>query len=308
MITFPYKKIFDIKKGKLMVVSDLQGNLKDYLKIKEVFLKLKEVKRVDYLIFDGDLIHSDLGEEDGSKEIIDDLIKLKANSKKSPYIAILGNHELAHIYEFSLSKGKYEYTSSFEKVIYPNREKYVNFFKEMPFGIRTDNQILINHTGANSLIGEKLEKRYNIDFNKYSNFNHESQIKSMIKELELEKLKNNSNKINYKLGNKLMESKIGYFLFEIFMNKNEKEYAEEYFIMLNNFLSFMSEDLSFQLRFLVSGHVRVPNGMEIIGEKQLRLSTSCGAKSDSEKTFLLLNSEKNYNSIYELSRDCFKLY
>ena len=78
--------------GRLIVVTDLHGNLEDY----NDYLDLWDESDPDFhIVFCGDLIHGLDEDTDGSVEILDDAI---AKSKVySNFHTLLGNHEWAHI-------------------------------------------------------------------------------------------------------------------------------------------------------------------------------------------------------------------
>ena len=95
--------------GRLLVATDLQGNMRDYLRIVELFEKAHaETKGEAHLLFTGDLIHGPhipeeewpdfLGEfyVDESPALVDAFVQLREKYPKRVH-AILGNHEHAHI-------------------------------------------------------------------------------------------------------------------------------------------------------------------------------------------------------------------
>ncbi|WP_298523260.1 metallophosphoesterase [uncultured Methanobrevibacter sp.] len=151
-------------KGRLLVVTDLHGNLEDY----EKYIELWDCDDPDcHLVFVGDFIHS-TDDNDGSIEIIEDAID-KYN-KYPNFHPLLGNHEWSHIVKSPVFKGHSNQTQEFEDLIKvkkgrlePYLSNYVKFFKSMPFFVKTENGLFISHTGPSTSI-------YNIkDFNKIFN-------------------------------------------------------------------------------------------------------------------------------------------
>jgi len=140
--------VVDIDTGVAMVVTDLHGNLPLYERYRDVFLELQRQGLAQTLIFAGDLIHSEgTGTDDGSLEIILDLIELEA-TLGSRLVVLLGNHEMPHIYHVPLAKGRFVYTPQFEAVLGRHREAVLDFFRRCPFFVRTAAGISICHAGA----------------------------------------------------------------------------------------------------------------------------------------------------------------
>lgn len=148
-------------KGRLLIVTDLHGNLEDY----EKYIDLWNCNDSDcHIVFVGDFIHS-INENDCSIEIIDDVIdKFKKYSNFHP---LLGNHEWGHIVGTHIFKGFQNQTLEFENLVSikkgdlePYLSNYINFFKTMPLFVKTENGIFISHTGPSKSI-----KSMN-DFNK----------------------------------------------------------------------------------------------------------------------------------------------
>ena len=134
--------------GRLMVVSDLHGNLNDY----EKYIGLWDCQDPDFhIVFLGDLIHSPYF-NDKSVELLDDVIE---KDKKYPnFHVLLGNHEWAHIVHRDIFKNgenireDFEYLISYKKgTIEPAITEYIRFFKSMPFFVKTENGIFLSHAG-----------------------------------------------------------------------------------------------------------------------------------------------------------------
>lgn len=138
--------------GRLIVVSDLHGNFKDYKK----YLKLWDRDDENsHIVFIGDLIHAIDG-EDGSVEIVEDAM---FKSQEYPnYHCLLGNHEWCHIVNQNIYKANRDLKSDFENLVShkkgymePSLTNYIRFFKSMPYFLKTSNGLFISHTGPSDI-------------------------------------------------------------------------------------------------------------------------------------------------------------
>ncbi|PKQ61108.1 hypothetical protein BZG02_16825 [Labilibaculum filiforme] len=289
--------IDDIQFGKLMIVSDLHGNGFDFRQILKVYHALKSEGKADYLVFLGDLIHAYPGKQkDESLEIVKNLIDWKTNQKASDIICLLGNHEFVHIYHIALQRGNLEFTSWFENRIRKNRETIVRFFMDMPFMLRTKGGVLINHTGSS----DRYEHCSETDFNWLKEYAHKGQFDAHIRTIQ---------SYHPSIGSQFMDTKEGNYLWDVFMNGNERQYGEKYLDMIDDLLRFATIDREqYPMTVLVSGHVGVDYGAETIGDYKLRLCSSAGCLRDLEKKFLLIDAEKKYSNSVELLECCHDLF
>ena len=289
--------ICNIDFGNLMIVSDLHGNGDDFRQVLRVYEKLKKEKKADYLIFLGDLIHAYPGKrKDESLEMIQKLIELDANKEGSDVICVLGNHEFVHIYQIPLQRGNLEFTSWFENRIRKNREDIVRFFMDMPFMLRTNGGVLINHSGGSNRYGTEEE----FGFNWIKEYQHNGDFDIHLKNIHTYKPQ---------IGSDFMKTAEGDFLWDILMNGNERQYGDEYLKYNDDLLKLMSEDRENQpMNTLISGHIGVAYGAEILGDKQVRICTSAGCLGDLEKKFLLINASQKYSDASELLEHCRDLY
>ncbi|MDL2246254.1 metallophosphoesterase [Methanobrevibacter sp. OttesenSCG-928-K11] len=138
------------KKGKLFVVTDLHGNLKDY----ETYLNLwEESDSKSHILFTGDLIHS-TKRIDNSLEILDDAMD---RIKDKKFHLLLGNHEWAHITNVTIYKEGVNQNLSFEQLVgkkhgFDYLDNYIDFFKKMNLIAKTANGVFISHGGPSILI------------------------------------------------------------------------------------------------------------------------------------------------------------
>ncbi len=300
-------KLVDLEKGRVMVVTDVHGNWRDYEQIMRTFDALRKKGEADMLVFTGDLVHGYPGYKDESKRVIDDLIKRRANQDGSGVVALLGNHDMVHIYHIGLSKGLLEFTSSFEKAIKENRGRYIDFFESMPFAALTSGGVLLNHAGASEIIGSGRVRDYGFNFGYFVTWPHEEILVELAKLAAEQGLPSHTDRFNAALGRIFQQKKRGKFLWDFLMNKNEREYGPEYHSFVPGFLSFMGTAHE-PLTVMVNGHIEVPSGVEVVNPQQLRLSSSYGARSDVSKTFLLFDAAKKYPDAKALLPECHRLY
>ncbi|MFA8433056.1 MAG: metallophosphoesterase [Marinifilaceae bacterium] len=296
--------IRDIDQGRIMVVTDLHGNGYDYRQIIDVYRNLKEANSVDYLVFVGDLIHSYPGQKDESVAIVEDLMERGANQEDSDIICLLGNHEFVHIYHIALAKGHLEFTSWFERRIVKKRKKFIDFFQAMPLAVRTKGGVLIHHTGASEIYSP--QSKIFQDFQVLKEYSHTESLNG------LKHIKSDLNpfgKYDTTVGQTFMQTLEGDWFWEMLMNGNERQYGPAYPQMVNQMLDYMSSDRQgLPLRVMVTGHIGVDYGAEVVTEGQLRLCSSAGCLGDLEKKILLFPAEKGIESASQLIEYCRDLY
>ena len=153
--------------GRLIVVSDLHGNFRDYKR----YLKLWDSDDLDFhIVFLGDMIHAIDG-EDGSVEIVEDAI-FKSGQYPN-YHCLLGNHEWCHITTKDIFKAEINLRTGFENLVShkkgymePSLTRYIRFFKSMPYFLRTANGLFISHAGPSDRISniEDLRQMCEADY------------------------------------------------------------------------------------------------------------------------------------------------
>jgi hypothetical protein len=295
--------IIDISKGRILISSDIQGNFEDYKQIRyKIFKELGKQGIVDYLVFDGDLIHGYSGYKDESKRILDDLID---NSDRR-IIPLMGNHEFMHLYHLNVQKAGRSFVWPFEEEIKENRPKYIKFIISMPYAIRTLGGVTINHTGANRGMGdsEMQPNKWTSDPFELMNtmVNHNHFLKNLEKFVLRSEVGASFEKYYPQIGIAFMNLTIGKILWDIFFNKNELEYgSDRYNTLLCGFLKTMGKG-NLPQRFLVTGHIEVPEGYKVLFGKQLRISSSYGAQ-DTNKVLALVDASRKYSSVDKLVDD-----
>lgn len=140
--------------GRLIVVTDLHGNLDDY----NHYLNLWDESDPDFhLVFTGDMIHGLYEDSDGSVQILDDAM---VKSREYPnFHTILGNHEWAHITNKEIYKNNQPLLLGFKNVvsyskglIEPHLTNYIKFFRTMPYFVKTANGLFISHSGPSDKV------------------------------------------------------------------------------------------------------------------------------------------------------------
>jgi len=142
-------RVVDLELGVAYVITDLHGEAEPYMRYRDHFLSLHAGGHADFLVILGDLIHGyGNAEDDASLELVLDVIRLQNELGAGAVVMVLGNHEFPHIYGVTLSKGSMEFTSRFESSLGPDRSRVVEFFKSLPFFVRTAGGTLLTHAGA----------------------------------------------------------------------------------------------------------------------------------------------------------------
>ncbi|MBI4640803.1 MAG: hypothetical protein HY731_08920, partial [Candidatus Tectomicrobia bacterium] len=245
-------------------------------------------------------------------------------------IILLGNHELPHIYDFPLAKPGITFTTSFERKIKGERAKYIEFFKRFSMAVRTKGGVLINHSGADSLT-KSLDDLRQIDhdgilaenrvrFEKFSPEMKEAfkgRIESTHGDLYEHLLvgylaidpdvdKERYDALMEGMCFKDMNPK-GEWFWDMLMNKNESTYGSLYEKLLERYLTLMSED-GWPIKVVVTGHIDVSQGYEVLYDKQLRIGSSKGVEQDAKKRYLSFDVSVEYESATQLSQHLRYLY
>ncbi len=289
------EKVLDFSNKRLLYAADIHGNGRDFLKIVNMYRKMKEKGLVDLLIFGGDLVHGyGTEQEDNSVQIIDTMMK---NSQHM--FSLLGNHELVHIYHITLFKRmsgteSLAFTDRFENAIANQRDKYVSFIKSMPTLVRTHGGVLLSHVGANGPLGGKMKSSYQGIAERVAPYRIMNLLDHdrILEEISIRTGVDHRHMFDGTIGDVFSETPIGSYLWHAYMDKEELHYEQEYQQMLDQFLMSMGQNL------LVTGHIETPLGYQYVGTKQLRLGSSHGAQ---EKKILYIDSSKKYNTLDELA-------
>lgn len=297
------KKIIDIPKGKIMVVSDLHGNWKDYAAVIQRWNHHLEAGEADHLVFLGDVVHARNKWEDASLPILDDLKSRNCNQKDGKVWCLLGNHEMVHIYHIELWKGNVCYTAEMEEDMTGLREKYIEQLVRMPFMIRTGGGTLLVHAGACRSVGTSFIQNHEVDFEYLREWPHQKLLQKLAESVGISKETNLRSELRPRIGLAFDDLPQSRFLWEMLMNKNERAYGKTYFKYLRQYLNYFSKGHRRGLNLLISGHIQVPFGWEVVDNQQIRISSGLGAENDSFKTYLLIDAATTYKSAWDLE-DC----
>ena len=287
------RRVRQLKDGSALVVSDLHGNRNDFERTLKLYYGLKETGECRYLIICGDLIHGYSGYQDDSLSMLIRLIELL--ERDPDIIYLMGNHELSHVMHWKMQKSNQCFTQNFENQIKGDRYFYWNFLQNLPFAVFTQGGLVINHSGASKALAGTTDERWDLFFKImskskwYSNLDFEDSFG--IKD-------NQKNYWDPEFGSRTLDIAAGKILWEIFMNKNELQYGSNYQNYVNCFLATMNELADGNV--LVSGHLEVENGFEIVNHKHFRICTSYGVKDQSYKKYLLLPTDKLFQDAQSL--------
>ena len=287
------RRVRQLRDGFAFVVSDLQGNRNDFERILKLYYRFKEAGECKYLIFCGDLIHGYSGYQDDSLSILTRLIELL--ERDSDIIYLMGNHELSHVMHWKMHKGNQCFTQNFENELKDDRCFYWNFLENLPFVVFTQGGLVINHSGASKALAAITDERWDLFFKINSkskwyaelNFEHTFGIQEYQKKYW-----------DPEFGSKILNLAEGKILWEVFMNKNERQYGSRYEIIVEDFLATMAEIGPANL--LISGHLKARDGFKIVTSKHFRICTSYGASSEGLKKYLLLPTDQAFQYARQL--------
>jgi hypothetical protein len=303
----------DIFEGRAYVVTDLHGDWQAYARFRDHFLELFHQGEADVLIFAGDLIHGYGPEEDDySLAMVWDLMQLQAELGPDRVIMLLGNHEFPHIYGVTLSKGDITFTPRFEHAMGSYRPAIIEFLKSLPFLARTQAGVMITHAGASPKTAVPAAAE------RLLNFSHDDML------AEVDQLLQRNEVLD------LIESTLGWtlekydeqaweylavpgpedaryldllrgfivsslepewsLLWDFFFTQCEKAINPYgYDKVLERFLeSYSSDEMPQQM--VVTGHIQVKGGREIIAGRQLRLASWQHALPRDSSSYLLFDA------------------
>jgi hypothetical protein len=312
-------RIVDLEWGRVMVVSDLHGDYPVYCRYRDRFLQLRARAQANVLVFLGDLIHTEGPQkQDGSLEIVLDLLRLRRELGDG-LIVLLGNHEMPHLYAIVISKGGYTYTPQFEIAMSQHRAEVVSFFDDLPFYVRTRAGVAIAHAGA-SRAAATLEGLRRLA--EYSHSAEMAKVDALLAGQDRASVRAGLAKLSGEDYADLAAKTMGVTdpndpryddvlrgvlvtglsfdfqrLWEATFNKNEYQYGpEEYARLLTDTLKTLSEGF-FSQRVLVSGHIQVNGGYEIVAGRQLRLASWAHAAPPEAGRYLLFDAGRAIHDI-----------
>jgi len=314
-------RVVSLDDGVAMVVTDLHGNWDDYRRYRDRFLELEHAGQADYLIFTGDLIHSEgPPETDHSLDIVLNLLELR-ETLGSRLICLLGNHELPHLYGVTLARGKHTYTPRFEAALGAHRQSIMAFFESMPFYVRTRAGVSICHAGAaaelcapgaaprmfcyshnrvrtaiEELLPQDQRPALRERFGQLNRMSYDQMARTYLSASGSDDLRYDDLLIGF-----LVPSHPDFdLLWNALSNRNERQYgAADYAIFLDALLRELSAGYHRQ-ELLVTGHIPCRGGYQIVADRQLRLASGQHAHPHHSARFLLFNATRPKGTIEEL--------
>lgn len=264
--------------GRLLVCTDLQGCLRDYHRMVELFEQAREAAGGDaHVLFTGDLIHGPqipkdewpdfLGEWywDQSAELVDEFVAL--NEKYPGHVhALLGNHEHGHIGGPHTAKFAVDEVALLEYTIGPEHSRRLaEVFNTFALAAVAPCGIVFTH-GAPAAEIESIAEVEAVNVNEF-------ECESPLDILQV--------------------PVIGPILWARSAGRD----------IARQFLRAMGGRLS------IYGHDVVPSGFERIGDEQMIVSTSFGV-FDTNKVYLDLDLARSYTSVHDLQvgREILPLY
>ncbi len=279
----------NIHNQKLLICSDLHGNLADFEMVCQKFYQLKNRHECDLLVLAGDLIHGYPGYMDRSLEL---LTRAKSMKDSGDAILLLGNHELSHLMHWELRKGSACFTSRFELAMNPQeRTFWMQEFLTWPLALQTQGGVFINHSGPSQALAGMGDAKTSLiaRLSGYRNWYLEAEFKHWAQAKILDGW-------DPELGDIYLKTPQGALLWEVFFNKNEHSWPTHYPEILNRYLEMVAPGCS----LLLSMHIEEPSGYKIVAKNQLRLCSSYGCSSNSQKKVLLLDSDEVYSDAKDL--------
>jgi len=313
----------DLEAGTAMVVTDLHGAWDTYQRYRDRFLALQADGHADYLIFTGDLIHSEgPPQTDRSLDILLDLLALRQDLG-ARLIYLLGNHELPHLYGVTLVKGQHVYTPRFEAALGAHRQPIYALFDQLPFYVRTRAGVSVCHAGAAAELSAPGAAARVFS---YSHQRVRGAVEALLPEDQRPAIRERYGHLNGARYADLArhylavtspddphydDLLIGYLvtshpdfelLWEALFNRNEHQYGlGNYAIFLDALLRELSADYHPQ-ELLVTGHVPCRGGYTVVADRQLRLASAAHAHPPRQGRYLLFDVAQPVRQAQELLR------
>lgn len=310
----PQQRVLNLEAGVVMAVTDLHGDWEAYCRYRDKFLSLYAHGQADYFLLMGDLIHrSSPPQQDGSLQMVLDVLALR-QKLGDRLIYLLGNHEVPHIYSFTLQKGEEMFTPRFELAMGQHRTQIVTLFDSLPFYVRTKAGVTLCHAGAApELTAPKgLQKLFN-----WSHGRILQETAAQIREEERPSLRRAMTKRNHIPYDQMVYNYFGItspdhpryddfligtfaanahpdfeILWSALFTKCEQQYGPTYYnLILSNSLVSLSADY-YPQHVLASGHIDCIGGYKVIANQQLRFASGKHAQPASSARYLLFDTEK----------------
>lgn len=320
----------DFTQGFVYVVSDLHGEWDPYQRYRDHFLTLYEEGRAHHLVFLGDLIHGyGPAEEDFSIEILLDLIELQDQYGADVITVLLGNHELAHIYSMPLSKGGIEFVPRFEHKLGEHREAIITFLRSLPFVVRTAAGVMLTHAGASTRTAVPETAAWLLNLSHQAIFD---EVDKLLERNEVQDLLLAFGQVTDEQYTELAREQLAVegpgderhddllrgflatnldpewpILWEMFFTQAEHEYrVGPYRHIVEQFLHAFSP-IEMPQHVLVSGHIGIKGGYEIVTNNQLRIASWAHAHPQSEAAYLFFDAAEPVETARDLENDIYMI-
>ena len=254
-------------RGRLLVATDLQGCMRDFLRMEELFVSAQRETGDAHILFTGDLIHGPhldkedwpdfLGEyyRDASLEVVDGFVALREHYPDRVH-ALMGNHEHAHVGGPHTAKFAPDEVELLESIIGPvNSARLRSVLRTLPIACVAPCGVVFTH-GAPAAEIDHIREVENVDLEGFSD-----------------------------------DSPLDIFEVPVIGALLWARSAER--SIARRFLRAMGGKVS------VYGHDVIPEGFERIGEEQMIVSTSFGV-NDTNKVYLQLDLAGKYATVFEL--------
>lgn len=316
-----FARAVDFDSGKAMVITDLHGEGEAYDRLKSTFLELKAQGKADKLVICGDLIHGYRESyNDDSLRMLLDVMRMQREYGADTVVMLMGNHEMPHVYNITLSKGHHEFTAPFEEALSKSnkRDEVVTFLKSLPFFVRTKAGVLITHAGASPAVtnAENAER--------ILTFDHDALLMLAEDKLQngydLKSLKQNRDYIrqakNYLAVDSVDDPRFHHLLRGQLISQRSEEFSllwdvlfatneqgwnlSGYSIIAQAFLKAISEYSPYEQKVIVAGHIPLQGGHKLVGNWHLRLASYAHASPHQAGQYLLLDCAKPIEKVSDL--------
>jgi hypothetical protein len=305
-------RVINLKKGRAYVVSDLHGEWEPYVRYRDHFLYLLQNGYADVFILLGDLVHGyGPSEEDASLPMLLDVMRLQAELGPQTVIMLLGNHELVHIYGVTLAKGGHIFTPRLEHAMGAVRPQVIEFLQSLPLLVRTAGGVMLTHAGASAATSVPQAARVIFNFSHRELLDQvdrlllRANVPDLLKavgiasEAEYSRLAWTNLAITGREDPRYLDLLRSFvvgtlepewpLLWEFLFTQCEAAFGEMlYARILEKFLKTYSARGAEQ-RVLVTGHMPVEEGYEIVAGRQVRMASWAHARPNEAGHYLLLD-------------------
>ena len=321
-ISQTYQRVWSIDAGRVMVVTDLHGDWELYQHYRDRFVDGHAKGAIDWWVITGDLIHHETpGDHDQSLRMVCDVLALQQQFDGA-VVYLCGNHELPHIYSFSLAKGQRNYTKDFERALSDSgsRADIIDLFRRLPLYLRTKAGVSLTHAGASTAAVEpdSAARLFNLDHGSIIEWgaiqiigNTDSLRRAYAKLMgqSYDELTHYYLAVDGPGDPRYDDMLRGFFLtahpdfdkllWPALFSRCEDEYGADYPIFLDALLTDLSVEYERQ-NFLVAGHMGISGGHQVVAQRHLRLASGLHARPQSAREYLLFDAAQPIASIEAL--------